>query len=167
MNRVILRPLTEADRARVHEILSAPEVAQWWGDPDEETDGLLAEGEDQTYAIEYEGHTIGVIQSWEELTRRYRHAGIDLAVHPDYYGLGLGAEAIRILAQRLFDQGHHRITIDPAAANVRAIHVYEKLGFRRVGILRDYEQGLDGSWHDGLLMDLLKGELKGQPNEFR
>ncbi|WP_409182460.1 GNAT family N-acetyltransferase [Amycolatopsis sp. VS8301801F10] len=160
MTRVTLRSLTEADRARVHEILSAPEVSQWWGDPDEETDGLLAEDEDQTYAIEYQGRTVGVIQGWEETARRYRHAGIDLAVHPEHYGLGLGAEAIRILAQRLFDQGHHRITIDPAAANVRAIHVYEKLGFRRVGILRDYEQGPDGTWHDGLLMDLLKGELR-------
>ena len=156
-----LRPLTEADRPRVHEILSAPEVAKWWGEPGEETDGLLAkEGDQQAYAIEHEGQTVGVIQSWQELDHRYRHAGIDLAVHPDYYGLGLGAQAIRTLAQRLFDQGHHRITIDPAAANVRAIHVYEKLGFRRVGILRDYEQGPDGTWHDGLLLDLLKGELK-------
>ncbi|WP_116204007.1 GNAT family N-acetyltransferase [Amycolatopsis circi] len=163
MNRVTLRPLTEADRSRVREILSAPEVAQWWGEADEETDGLLSkEGDQQAYAIEHEGRTVGVIQSWEELEHRYRHAGIDLAVHPDHYGLGLGAEAIRILAQRLFDRGHHRLTIDPAAANVRAIHVYEKLGFRRVGILRDYEQGPDGTWHDGLLMDLLKGELKGE-----
>ncbi|MBB1158889.1 GNAT family N-acetyltransferase [Amycolatopsis dendrobii] len=162
MSRVTLRPLVEADRARVHEILSAPEVSQWWGDPDEETDSLLAKAEAQAYAIEHNGETVGIIQSWEEASPRYRHAGIDLAVHPGHYGLGLGAEAIRILAQRLFDRGHHRITIDPAAANVRAIHVYEKLGFRRVGILRDYEQGLDGTWHDGLLMDLLEGELKGE-----
>ncbi|MGW4397582.1 GNAT family N-acetyltransferase [Amycolatopsis nivea] len=159
---VTLRPLTEADRPRVREVLSAPEVSQWWGDPDEETDSLLAKDEAHAYAIEHGGETVGIIQSWEETTPRYRHAGIDLAVHPDHYGLGLGSEAIRILAQRLFDQGHHRITIDPAAANHRAIHVYEKLGFRRVGILRDYEQGLDGTWHDGLLMDLLKGELKGE-----
>jgi aminoglycoside 6'-N-acetyltransferase len=26
-------------------------------------------------------------------------------------------------------------------------------------VMRDYERGLDGSWHDGLLMDLLAGEL--------
>lgn len=162
MTRVTLRQLTEADRSRVREILSAPEVSQWWGDPDEETDGLLAKDEEHAYAIEHNGQTVGIIQSWEETTPRYRHAGIDLAVHPGHYGLGLGSEAIRILAQRLFDQGHHRITIDPAAANHRAIHVYEKLGFRRVGILRDYEQGPDGTWHDGLLMDLLKGELRGE-----
>jgi aminoglycoside 6'-N-acetyltransferase len=33
------------------------------------------------------------------------------------------------------------------------------VGFRAVGIMRDYERGPDGSWHDGLLMDLLKAEF--------
>ncbi|WP_020661700.1 GNAT family N-acetyltransferase [Amycolatopsis benzoatilytica] len=158
---IALRPLTEADRPRIREILAAPEVARWWGDPDEETDDLLVVEEGhQAYAIEHEGRMAGVIQAWEELDRRYRHAGIDLAVHPDYYGRGLGAQAIRVLAQRLFDQGHHRLTIDPAADNARAIHVYEKLGFRRVGVLRSYERAPDGTLHDGMLLDLLEGELR-------
>jgi hypothetical protein len=33
------------------------------------------------------------------------------------------------------------------------------VGFRPVGIMRAYERGRDGSFHDGLLMDLLAGEL--------
>jgi aminoglycoside 6'-N-acetyltransferase len=28
-----------------------------------------------------------------------------------------------------------------------------------VGVMRQYERGADGSWHDGLLMDLLAAEL--------
>ena len=66
-----------------------------------------------------------------------------------------------MLARHLFDdRGHHRIVIDPNAANARAIHVYEKVGFRRVGVLREYEwdASLD-RWTDGVLMDLLRGEL--------
>ena len=51
--------------------------------------------------------------------------------------------------------GHHRLTIDPAVANERAIRCYEAVGFRRVGMMRRYERGEDGAWHDGLLMDLL------------
>ena len=43
--------------------------------------------------------------------------------------------------------------------NRRAQALYEKVGFRPVGILREYERGPDGSWHDGLLMDMLCGEL--------
>jgi aminoglycoside 6'-N-acetyltransferase len=68
--------------------------------------------------------------------------------------------AIRALARYLIDvRGHHRLTIDPAAANERAIHAYRRVGFRPVGIMRRYERGPDGTWHDGLLMDLLAGEL--------
>ena len=49
--------------------------------------------------------------------------------------------------------------IDPAAANDQAIRSYSKVGFRPVGVMRQYERGGDGHFHDGLLMDLLRGEL--------
>ena len=58
------------------------------------------------------------------------------------------------------ERGHHRFTIDPAAANARAIRAYEAVGFRPVGVLRRYERGPDGRWRDGLLMDLLAVELR-------
>ena len=71
-----------------------------------------------------------------------------------------GAEAVGLLARFLFEQrGHHRITIDPAAANEPAIRCYAKVGFRPVGVMRQYERGGDGRFHDGLLMDLLRDEL--------
>ncbi len=64
------------------------------------------------------------------------------------------------MARHLFGQrGHHRLTIDPAAHNQRAIRSYQRVGFRPVGVMRRYERGADGSWHDGLLMDLLPEDL--------
>ena len=87
-----------------------------------------------------DGRVVGLIQAYEESDPMYRHAGIDIVLHPDAHGRGLGPEAIRVLARHLFDdRGHHRLVIDPNAANARAIHVYEKVGFRRVGVLRQYE----------------------------
>jgi aminoglycoside 6'-N-acetyltransferase len=56
-------------------------------------------------------------------------------------------------------RGHHRITIDPAAHNKPAIRSYQRVGFRSVGVMRRYERSADGSWHDGLLMDLLPEDL--------
>jgi aminoglycoside 6'-N-acetyltransferase len=62
------------------------------------------------------------------------------------------------------ERGHHRITIDPAAANTPAIRCYEKVGFRPVGIMRRYERVReDRDWHDGLLMDLLAEDLLNSP----
>jgi aminoglycoside 6'-N-acetyltransferase len=42
--------------------------------------------------------------------------------------------------------------------NVAAVRCYEKVGFRRVGVLRSYERDAGGGWRDGLLMELLAGE---------
>jgi aminoglycoside 6'-N-acetyltransferase len=158
--RVRLRPIGPADRARVHEILATPEVARWWGDPEQETEGRYEDEPGRSvYVIELAGTVVGIVQSAEEADPQYRHAGIDIAVHPGFHGRGVGPDAIRALARHLFARGHHRLTIDPAAANEAAIRAYTKVGFRPVGVLRDYERGPDGTWHDGLLMDLLAGEL--------
>ena len=90
----------------------------------------------------------------------YRHAGIDVYLGDRFQGRGAGREAVGLLARFLFEQrGHHRITIDPAAANERAIRCYARVGFRPVGVMRQYERGSNGRFHDGLLMDLLREEL--------
>ena len=55
----------------------------------------------------------------------YRHAGIDIYLGGRFQGRGAGREAVALLARYLFEQrGHHRITIDPAAANSQAIRCY-------------------------------------------
>ena len=59
------------------------------------------------------------------------------------------------------ERGHHRVTIDPSAANERAIKAYASVGFKPVGVMRRYERDPDGpTFHDGLLMDLLIEELR-------
>jgi aminoglycoside 6'-N-acetyltransferase len=163
---VRLRPAGVGDRERFGEILAHPEVAQWWGDPEEEADEACAPRPDaQSYAIELPGDdgdrtVAGLVQAWEDTTRDFRHAGLDIAVDPALHRRGIGGAALYVLAHYLFEvAGHHRITIDPAADNKPAIGLYEKLGFRPVGILRQYERRENGIVRDGLLMDMLAGEL--------
>ncbi|OGO56521.1 MAG: GNAT family N-acetyltransferase [Chloroflexi bacterium RBG_16_70_13] len=163
--RVGLRPVEVDDHAVLAAILAEPEVARWWvHGPLEDAVAELFEVDESSaiLAIEVDGEGAGMLQFSEETEPDYRHAGIDLFVGARWQGQGIGPEAIRLIAGYLFDaRGHHRITIDPAAANARAIRAYEKVGFRRVGVMRRYERGADGTWHDGLLMDLLRGELMG------
>jgi aminoglycoside 6'-N-acetyltransferase len=116
------------------------------------------------YCIVDAGEVAGLIQYYEEDEPDYRHAGMDIALRSDHHGRGLGREALVTLARYLIDvRGHHRLVIDPAAANERAIASYRRVGFRPVGIMRRYERGPDGTWHDGLLMDLLAEELAPAP----
>ena len=159
-----LRPVTAADAAALAGILADPTVSPWWGTFDAEklrNDVLEPPPGVASFVIEVEGSVAGFIQYSEENDPDYHHAGIDIAVGPSWQGRGIGPEAIRTLARHLFEErGHHRLTIDPAVANDRAIRAYERVGFRAVGIMRAYERGPDGQWHDGLLMDLLRDELR-------
>jgi len=160
--RVTLRPVRTSDAATLREIFSDPEVARWWGDPTKSVADALEvlEGESR-FVIEYDGESIGFIQCVEETDPMYEHASIDISLRSEWQGKGIGPDAIRTLARFLIDnRGHHRLTIDPAAHNTRAIKAYERVGFRAVGLMRNYERGRDGTWHDGLLMDMLAEELK-------
>jgi aminoglycoside 6'-N-acetyltransferase len=110
------------------------------------------------------GEAAGMVQYHEELDPMYRHAGIDIALASAWQGQGLGTDALRALVRYLFEErGHHRLTIDPAVANQRAIASYRKVGFKPVGVLRSYERGIDGHWHDNLLMDLLRDDFAAVP----
>lgn len=112
-------------------------------------------------AIEVEGGTAGVLMVGEEQEPDFRCVSIDIALAGEHQGRGLGPEAIRLVVEHMIDaRGHHRFTIDPATANERAISAYAAVGFRPVGVMRQYEQAPDGTWRDGLLMDLLADEFR-------
>jgi len=161
--RVRLRPGQPGDAQQLHAILAEPSVSRWWGDPDPVTvieAGLRGGGSALLLVVEVGGQVAGGISYHEEDDPMYRHAGIDIYLGGRFQGHGAGREAVALLARYLFEErGHHRITIDPAAANDQAIRSYTKVGFKPVGVMRQYERGGDGRFHDGLLMDLLRGEL--------
>ncbi|GGZ25926.1 GNAT family N-acetyltransferase [Streptomyces inusitatus] len=160
---VVLRPAETSDIPALAAIRATPEVrARWRGGEDlaAETAEDLGDPGTRCLAIEYGGRVVGLIQWTAEEEPDYRHAGIDLYLDPAVHGKGLGTDAVRVVARHLIDdQGHHRLTIDPAADNAAAIRCYAKAGFRPVGVMRQYERDSDGGWHDGLLMDLLAAEL--------
>jgi aminoglycoside 6'-N-acetyltransferase len=162
--RVTLRRVTAADAPRLAAILATPEVARWWPafDLARVHEEFLVEQPDYVpYAIVVDGRLVGLIQTNEEQDPEFRHATIDLFLDPAVHGQGLGPDAIRALIGHLVEvNGHHRVTIDPAAANARAIRAYEKVGFRTVGVLRQYQRVPDGTWQDALLMELLADNIR-------
>ena len=162
---VALRAATTDGVQRLAKIRARPEVYRWWrgeADMSSEVAADIADPEATTLVIELDGRVAGAIQWSAETEPDYRHASIDIYLDPSLHGRGVGTDAVRTLARHLIvDEGFHRLVIDPAADNAAAIRCYSKVGFRPVGIMRKYERGSDGSWHDGLLMDLLAEELLG------
>jgi aminoglycoside 6'-N-acetyltransferase len=160
---VRLRPAAKSDIPDLVAIRRAPQVYERWRGGDDMVAAVeedFAEPGVTKYVIELEGRVVGWIQWEAEDEPDYRHASMDIYVDPAVHGRGVCTDAVRTLARHLIvDHGHHRLVIDPAADNVAAIRCYGKVGFRPVGIQRLSERGPDGTWHDGLLMDLLADEL--------
>ena len=160
-SRVIVRAAVDGDLAALAEARADEDVRRWWGAPsaddfDPPEDGALL-------VIEVDGAIAGSIQYEEVTDPQYRSAGIDIFLAGQWQGRGLGREALGLLVRHLFEsRGHHRLTIDPTAANERAIRCYEAVGFTRVGVMRQYERDDDGVWHDGLLMELLADDWRAR-----
>jgi aminoglycoside 6'-N-acetyltransferase len=159
--RAIVRSVADGDLTALAAVRADEGVRRWWGEPsaddfDQPEDGALL-------VIEVDGAIAGSVQYEEVTDPQYRSAGIDIFLAGAWQGRGLGREVIGLLVRHLFEtRGHHRLTIDPALANERAIRCYEAVGFRRVGVMRQYERDDDGVWHDGLLMELLVDDWRAR-----
>ena len=159
--RVVLVPVGDEHVEALKRIRRTPEVRVRWGDVGDEPDWPYDDPGTVCYAIAHDGVVRGLVQYGEETEPSYRHASLDIFLDPAVHGQGLGRDAVRTLARHLIrDRGHHRLVIDPASDNEAAIRAYAAVGFRPVGVMRQYERDVEGSgWHDGLLMDLLAEEL--------
>jgi diamine N-acetyltransferase len=79
----------------------------------------------------------------------------------DARGRGLGAEAVRLLLAFGFDELElHRIFLHVFETNEAARRLYERVGFRIEGVLRDGAR-IEDEWVDVLLMALLRSEYDG------
>ena len=160
-DRLTLRPLDDADLDELVAVIARAGVIEWWG-PVGETDEARVDlrNDGAAFAIDVDGALAGWLGFSEESEPNYRHAGLDIFLAPAHQDRGLGPAALRLaIAWLVGELGHHRLTIDPACHNARAIATYKAVGFRPVGVMRRYERGADGSFHDNLLMDLLAEDL--------
>ena len=100
-----------------------------------------------------------------------RSASIRLALLPNYRGRGYGREAVFEVLRYAFEGGHedgsaddggphlHRVGLEVLSINPRARALYESLGFREEGRLRDVRPDGDG-WSDAIVMSILEDEFR-------
>jgi RimJ/RimL family protein N-acetyltransferase len=73
---------------------------------------------------------------------------------------GYGSEAIRLMLDYAFGAlGFHRVSIGVVGFNARALHFYEKNGFRREGVQRD-GYFYNHTFSDFVMMSILEDEFR-------
>ena len=145
-----LRGFREEDRPAMLALLAAPEVKRWWPAPD-----FVPE---RGWVIELGGEPAGWLEYHEEDYRWYPSVAFDIFLAESLHGRGIGRRALRMGIEHFLAKGHHRFTLDPNAANERAIRCYRAVGFETVGTMRAYERNPGGGWSDALLMELIVPE---------
>lgn len=90
-----------------------------------------------------------------------RSANIRIGIQgTQHRGKGYGTEAMILMLRYGFNTLNlHRIHLGVYTFNPRAIHVYEKIGFKREGLQRDALY-MDGKFHDMITMAILEGEFR-------
>ncbi len=90
-----------------------------------------------------------------------RTASISVAIYDENNrSKGYGTDAVRVLLKFGFDYLNlHRIGLNVFDTNPRAIHVYEKVGFKKVGIIR-HTDFVGGVYVNDVAMDILEDEWR-------
>ncbi|KAI1174744.1 putative GNAT family acetyltransferase [Nemania sp. FL0916] len=110
------------------------------------------------------GEPIGILclKSHPPSWAPHRWTEISIDVLKKHQGNGYGGEAIRWSLWWAFQMaGLHRVQIQAFSFNAGATRLYERLGFKEEGRLRDH-LWFAGAWHDGLIYGILEDEWRDQ-----
>ncbi|QZY51581.1 GNAT family N-acetyltransferase [Leucobacter tenebrionis] len=160
---VTLRAPQSSDADPLLAILREPEVAEWWvGYTPERVREEFIEAA-ATRIIEVGGVCAGAMYVLRGEDPEYPTTVIHLFIGTRFRGRRIGEEALALAIREEFAAGISRVTLDPNVHNEGAIRSYERLGFRRVGVLRDYQVRPGGHLEDGLLLDLTRSDFPEGP----
>jgi len=131
----------------VNPVTSRFEKENWYfREKDEDNIVIVSETED--------GHVVGQCMiehvGWDAA---YHVGDLGIIISPEYRDLGLGKSLIEEALNVAEEKGFEKVCLSVFHTNTRAISLYEKMGFRKVGY-RDRQFKLDGNYYDEILMDM-------------
>lgn len=84
---------------------------------------------------------------------RVRHrCSVGIALCQNVWGLGIGTALLELLIAKAAECGYEQMELDVVSRNVRAIHLYEKMGFVKCGIKPNAIRHKDGTYDDDIIM---------------
>lgn len=154
------------------------QLSEWWNDGEvmahagfpnglgiaPETVGRkIAEEKDEsgrTLIIEYCGRPIGEM-NYRNLGASTAEIGVKIC-SSEHQNKGLGRVILSIFIKELFNMGYGKIVLDTNLKNQRAQHVYESLGFRKLGVNIDSWKDQLGEWQSSVDYELTPDHFRDQ-----
>lgn len=171
--RLHLRPVLRDDLDAVYALHAQPSAMRYWSFPAwtvrEQAQAWFAER--QASGRTREHHPWGVerrdtdgligLVTLFAMDRVQRRCEIGYLLHPEHWGRGYAAEAVRAALAHAFDVFElARIEADVDPRNEASCRLVERVGFRREGLLRERWR-VNGEVCDSALYGLLRREFAG------
>ena len=162
MSDILIRAREPADMADITELLNQPRAI--WGTLQTPFTSLEARQKRAAASASSDLHLVAVIDgkaigsaSLSRFESRRAHAGaIGMAVHDAYAGRGAGSALLAALVGQADNWLNlKRLELNVWSDNTRAIALYERFGFEREGMFRNYAWR-DGAYADSVAMARLK-----------
>lgn len=169
-NKLQIRPLEKDDLDFIHTMRTNPEVMDYWfKEPYATTESLTKwyeSGQDSNlhrhFILNHMKEKVGYLALYN-INDRHRNAEFAIMFDPAQQGNGYATKATRLIVEYAFNQLNLRkLYLYVDKVNEKAAHIYEKVGFRVEGDMREH-YFVNGSYHDALLMSLFQEDyLKKQ-----
>lgn len=106
---------------------------------------------------EMDGRIVGVSDAYFRTRRRYRHTGeVSIALLQKYWGMGIGRTVLEEGINWLRANGIENVELTVDTQNLRALGLYQRLGFQVEGTLLRHHRMADGSYRNAyrMLLDM-------------
>lgn len=154
-----LRPLEREDLRFVHQLDNNANIMRYWFEEPYEAfvelrdlyDKHIHDQSERRFVIEYQAEKVGLVEL-VEINHVHRRAEFQIIIDPQYQGKGLANKAARLAMDYGFSVLNlYKLYLIVDKENLKAIHIYSKLGFETEGILK-HEFFINGSYRDTLRM---------------
>lgn len=109
---------------------------------------VLSRNNQMIFVAEHEDRLVGFLGAYGGSFRRNHHcAYIVIGILQDYAGQGIGKRLFEALEEWAIDHKLHRLELTVMSHNERAIHLYQKIGYKIEGTKQD------SLWVDGRYVD--------------
>jgi len=93
----------------------------------------IEKGRTVACVAEVDGHIVGNSSVTKKDGVQSHVGNLDIAIKKGFREVGLGTEMLKVLVDQSREMGLKLVRLTAFSENVRAIHVYEKVGFKQVG----------------------------------
>jgi len=99
---------------------------------------ILSQDNQIIFVVEHENRLVGFLGAYGGSFHRNRHcAYIVIGIMQDYGGQGIGKQLFETLEKWAIDHELHRLELTVMRHNERAIHLYQKMGYKLEGVKQD------------------------------